>query len=157
MIWTFYSYGGDDTSLLSFSGIVCITVFTVNVLETALKAAALPREKFCSSTVHWRCRLAHRLYPAGFFYSMVYRKKRKQSRRQINRITTKIESRITFKVFLITVAVALLFNAQLKRKSYTNGNCCCPCLFNFRRFTGLPTKYEMVFPPRIEQLSLVVV
>ena len=142
---------------MSFSGIVCITVFTVNVLETALKAAALPREKFIVlqfiDGVVWLIDFSLLV----FFHSMVYRKKRKQSRRQINRITTKIESRITFKVFLITVAVALLFNAQLKRKSHTNGNCCCPCLFNFRRFTGLPTKYEMVFPLRIEQLSLVVV
>ena len=150
MIWTFYSKGGDDTSLLSFSGIVCITVFTVNVLETALKAAALPREKFivlqCIDGVVWLIDFSLLV----FFYSMVYRKKRKQSWRQINRITTKIESRITFKVFLITVAVALLFNAQLKRKSYTNGNCCCPCLFNFRRFTGCQRNTRWYF---LQELS----
>ena len=129
----------------------------MNVLETALKAAALPREKFivlqCIDGVVWLIDFTLLV----FILIAWFTEKKKQSRRQINRITTKIESRITFKVFLITVAVALLFNAQLKRKSHTNGNCCCPCLFNFRRFTGLPTKYEMVFPPRIEQLSLVVV
>ena len=90
-----------------YSGIVWIIVVIVFVLLTTLQAVALPHEFLIVlhliEGVFWLISFLALVY----FYSMVYRKARKQSQCQISRITAKIQSRIAFYFCLLTAAVFL--------------------------------------------------
>ena len=91
-----------------YSGIIWITVVILYVLVMTLQAIALPHEfvlvlHFIEGVV-WLVGFMTLVY----FYSIVYRKARKQSRSQISQIsqiTAKIQSRIAFTAFLLTAAV----------------------------------------------------